>query len=138
MSKWWKDLLEQISARKIEGWVETGFILLNSTKEDQEKFEAKFKELMLRVRKGQVDKPHNWVMFASGPERRRYVIAGYPYTTTDTEVRNGVMSDIIADEHAARARGVVVIGVQMNRMDYPYSVLARRASTDLFDVLTLQ
>jgi hypothetical protein len=138
MTKWWKDLLRVISDRKMDGWVETGFILLNSTKEDQTKFERMFRELMLRIRKGKVDKLHNWVMFASGPERRRYLIAGYPYTTTEKDVRNGVMGQIISDENFGAARGCVVIGVQMERLDYPYSVLARRASTNLFDTLTLQ
>ena len=138
MTKWWKDLLQAVSEKKTAGWVETGFILLNSTKEDQKKFEKMFKELAVRVKEGRVDKAHNWVMFASGPERRRYLIAGYPYLTTEKDVRNGVMAEIISDENFGKARGCVVIGVQMDRLDYPYSVLARRASTELFDTLTLQ
>ena len=52
MSLWWKDLLEAISRRRATGWVESGFILLNSTQEDQEKFEGMFKQLMTRVRAG--------------------------------------------------------------------------------------
>lgn len=138
MTKWWKDLLYTISDRKTEGWVETGFILLNLTIEDQTEFEAKFKELMLKIGNGQVTKPHNWVAFLSGPERRRYLIAGYPYTTTQKEERNGVISEIISDENTQYMRGSVVIGVQMNRLDYPYTVLARHASTNLFDTLTLE
>ena len=138
MTKWWKDLLQAISDRKTDGWVETGFILLNSTKEDQAKFESMFKKLMVRTKKGKVDKRHNWVVFASGPDRRRYLIAGYPYTTTELDVRNKIIGEIISDENFGNARGCVVIGVQMDRLDYPYSVLARRASTNLFDTLTLQ
>ena len=137
MTKWWKDLLQTISDRKTDGWVETGFILLNSTKKDQEKFEKMFKGLMLRIKKGKVDKLHNWIIFASGPERRRYLIAGYPYTTTDKNVQNGIISEIISNENFGKARGCVVIGVQMDRLDYPYSILARRAATNLFDTLTL-
>lgn len=138
MTKWWKDLLLAITDKRTVGWVEIGFILLNSAKEDQAKFEEMFKELMLRIKKRKVDKPHNWVILASGPERRRYLIAGYPYTTTEKDVRNGVMGEIISDENFGKARGCVVIGVQMDRLDYPYTVLARRASTNLFDTLTLQ
>ena len=81
---------------------------------------------------------HNWVEFASGPERRRYLIAGYAYTTTDKELRNNIMNEIISRDAAQKARGAVVIGVQTDRLDYPYTVFARRASTDLFDVLTLE
>jgi hypothetical protein len=137
MTKWWKDLLHTISVRKIDGWVETGYILLNSTKEDQAKFEEMFKELMLRIKEKKVDKPHNWVVFVSGPERRRYIIAGYPFTKIDKGERNGVMEEIFSDENFGKARGCVVIGVNMDRLDYPYTVLARRASTDLFDTLTM-
>jgi hypothetical protein len=137
MTKWWRDLLKTISYRKTEGWVETCFVLLNTTKEDQEKFEKEFEKLKLRIRKGRVEKPHNWVVFASGPERRRYVIAGYPYTTHDKELRNSIMSEILNNKVAEKSRGVVVVGVNIERNDYPYSVLARRLSTDLFDTLTL-
>lgn len=136
MTKWWDDILKTISDRKMDGWVETGFILLNTAKEDQAKFELMFKELMLRIKQGKVDKQHNWVQFLSGPERRRYLIVGYPYETTDKSIRDAVISEIISDENFGEARGCVVIGVQMDRLDYPYSVLARRISTNLFDTLT--
>jgi hypothetical protein len=56
----------------------------------------------------------------------------------DKEVRNKVMGQIISDDNFGNARGCVVIGVHMDRLDYPYTVLARRASTNLFDTLTLQ
>lgn len=137
MSKWWRDMLSQISERKIDGWAETGYILLNSTKADQEKFETEFKALARRIVSGVEKKPHNWVMFLSGPARRRFAIAGYLYETTDKEVRNSIMSDILEGEDAAEARGAVVIGVSLTRGDYPYTVLARRAATDLFDTLAV-
>lgn len=137
MTKWWKDLLQTISDRKMEGWIETSYILLNMTREDQEDFERKFRQLMLRIKTGKTDKLHNWIVFGSGPQRRRYLIAGYPYTTSDREVRNRIMNTIVSDENYGNARGCVVIGVQMESREYPYSVLARRASSDLFDTLTL-
>lgn len=137
MSRWWRDILDAISKRRREHWVEMGFILLNSTKQDQKEFERMFKMLMRQIQSGRVEKAHNWIMFASGPERRRYLIAGYPYTTTDRDLRNNVMSEILTNETAEKARGAIVIGVQLARLDYPYSVLACRVATDLFDVLTL-
>lgn len=91
----------------------------------------------MRVRDGRIDKKHNWLNFASGPERRRYLIAGYPYETKDMETRNAIMNDIISKKNCGMARGAVVIGVRVDRVQYPYSVLARRANTELFDVLTL-
>ena len=48
------------------------------------------------------------------------------------------MNEIISNEHVGYVRARVAIGVQLDRMDYPYSVLVRRASTNLFDTLILQ
>jgi hypothetical protein len=137
MTDWWRDLLIRFQERRFEGWLETCFVLLNSGKDDQQKFEAALKGLALAVRRGRNTKPNNWVMWVSGPDRRRYVIIGYPYTTTDIELRNSIMAQSIDEEMAKNARGAVVIGVNVNTMDYPYTVVARRVSSDLFDTLTL-
>ena len=136
MTSWWRDILTRISETRTEGWIETGFILLNTTIEDQEKFEHEFKALLRRVKCGEVDMPHNFVILKSGPDRRLYVIAGYPYTTTDKEVRNSVIADLIDSKFSAGVRGMAVIGVSLTFPSYPYSVLARRSATDLFDTLT--
>jgi len=79
MTKWWKDLISVMSSRKKPGWIESCFVLLNTTKEDQEKFERELGRLKSRIMKGKAEKKHNWILFFSGPERRRYAIAGYPY-----------------------------------------------------------
>ncbi len=137
MTKWWRDLLNKLKEKKPPGWIETSFILLNSTKEDQKKFERKFVQLRKKVIKGSTSKPHNWVVFASGPERRRYIIIGYPYTMDDRSSRNDVMAQAIDDENFEQARGAVVIGVNVKYDHYPYSVFARKLATDLFDTLTI-
>ncbi len=137
MTKWWRDLLNKLAEKKISGWIETSFILLNSTKEDQKKFERKFVQLRKKVIKGSTSKPHNWVVFASGPERRRYIIIGYPYTMEDRGTRNDVMAQAIDDENFEQARGAVVIGVNVKYDHYPYSVFARKLATNLFDTLTV-
>lgn len=137
MTTWWRDILNRISETRHEGWIETAFILLNTTKEDQEKFERNFKILVHRINRGNVDKAHNFVVWKSGPDRRQYVIVGYPYTTSDREVRNSVIGDLIQGDLGVGARGIAVIGVDLSSSDYPYSVLARKASTDLFDTLTI-
>jgi hypothetical protein len=137
MTDWWKDILLRVTERKLGGWVETAFILLNTTRQDQEKFEREFRKLVARMKKGDVDKQHNWVVWLSGPKRRRYFIAAYPYETNDKAVRDTVMGNILDAEDAIDARGAVVLGVDLHDPIYPYSVLARRASTNLFDTLTL-
>lgn len=137
MTKWWRDMLSQIQNRQIEGWMETCYVLLNSTKDDQRKFQSAIRKLAGAISRGRTKKPHNWALFLSGPGRRRYAIVGYPYTTSDKELRNAIMAEALNEADVNGTRGSVVIGINLKREDYPYSVLARRLSTDLFDTLTL-
>ncbi|MDD5022485.1 MAG: hypothetical protein PHR82_10225 [Endomicrobiaceae bacterium] len=132
MSMWWKDILNQIHKRKPTNWLETAYILLNSTKEDQVKFVNDIEILKDRIKKGQTEKPHNWVRFLSGPPERRYSIIGYVYTTDDKEIRNNMIKTILHGESIDGIRGVVVIGIDLNRSDYPYSVLAGKLDNNLF------
>lgn len=138
LTKWWRDILNRISETKNEGWIETGFILLNTAKEDQEKFEREFKALCGRIKRGDVSMPHNFVILKSGPVRRQYVIVGYPCTTEDRDIRNSVIDEIVHGEDAEGSRGVAVIGMNLLYPNYPYSFLARKIATDLFDELTLR
>ncbi len=137
MTEWWRDLLIYLSSRKPQNWLETSFILLNSTKEDQEKFEQVLQELSSKIRSGTAEKKHNWVVFLSGPERRRYFIAGYPYKVADKEERNDMIASILNSEDTNKnIRGSVVISVDLNRQNYPYNVIAGKLDTNLFDVLS--
>ena len=136
MTTWWKDILDQIDNRKPTNWIETSYILLNSTKEDQEKFIKALDILKRRIKKGTTGKPHNWVNFLSGPPRRRYSIVGYLYTIEDKKLRNDIIATILNQESNNGVRGVVVIGVNLNRSDYPYSVMAGKLDTNLFDDLS--
>lgn len=137
MTQWWQDLLVTICKRNFEGWIETAFVLLNTTKEDQEKFESGLQKLIHQIEKGRISKPHNWVVFLSGPERRRYAIIGYPYKNLNKETRDDIMHEALEEGKVEKSRGAVVIGINIDHSDYPYSVLARRLSTDLFDTLSL-
>ena len=134
MTDYWKRLLKAIAIRKPQKWAETSFILLNTTKKDQEKFEKSLKKLAIKIKAGKVSKEHNWIGFLSGPEERQYLIAGYPYITKDKEVRNGIIRTILNSEQAQETRGVVIIGFDLNNGNLPYSVLAGGLETTLFDI----
>src|SRR3546814_14093752 len=99
----------------------------NTTKEDQEKFEVEFKNLARRVQEGTASRSHNWVVWETGPTRRRYVVVGYPYVVDDKAQRDSILSEAIGSDANADARGVAAIGVNMKHPHYPYDVLARRA-----------
>jgi hypothetical protein len=131
MSDWWEDILLRLSTKKPKNWIETSFILLNTTKSDQIKFEQGLKGLIKRIRSGDVEKKHNWVVLNSGPEKRKFMIFGYPYNTRDKEERNAMLGTIINSAESTKTRAVAVIGIDLNRNDYPYSVLAGKLDTNL-------
>lgn len=137
MTEWWDAILTRVSEARFEGWLETGFILLNTTREDQTKFEIEFKKLARQVKEGTASRIHNWVIWESGPKRRRYVVVGYPYVGGDKEQRNSILGEAVDSGANADARGVAAIGLNVEHPHYPYDVLARRVSTNLFDTLTL-
>jgi hypothetical protein len=132
MTRWWRDLLSVLGVKRFRGWLEASYVLLNMAKVDQEKLENGFRELVDTIRDGKVDQPHNWVTCVTGPTERRFMVAVYPYTTDEKELRNNIMNQIINDKEAGTLRGAVVIGVNLKRMDYPYSVFGSRLETDLF------
>lgn len=131
LSRYWKDLLIRLASRKPKNWVETSFILLNVAKDDQDKFFSKFETLKNRVKSGKAEKKHNWVNLLSGPKERTYLVSGYPYLTKDRSERNDILAHILSEKE--KARGVVVIGINLNKQEYPYSVLAGHLETDLLE-----
>ncbi len=86
------------------------------------------------IRTGKAEKEHNWIELA-GHENRNFLIVGYPYVTNDKEERNNGMMTILDSEGAKKARGAIIIGFNLNRNDYPYSVLACKLDSVLFDTL---
>jgi hypothetical protein len=135
MTKWWGDLLRQLSEKRPDRWIESSYILLNSTKLDQEKCEKEFLEWQQKVRAGKVPHKHNWVQGWMGPEERRFVVACYPYVTKDRTERNSIISGILSSDESKNSRGSLCIGIDVNRRDYPYSVLAITEATNLLEQL---
>ena len=133
MSKWWKDLLFYISKRRPDGWVESAYMLLNATKDDQEQCEKNFNTLMNQVRAGRGAYKHNWVQGLMGPDQRRFLLACYPYVTNDLSERNSIIKGIFSSEEMKKSRGGICIGLAINRRDYPYSVLAMTEETNLLE-----
>jgi len=134
MTEWWKDILNKLSNKKPKNWLETSFILLNSTKKNQEKFEKTLRGLKKRIRTGKVDKKHNWVTFLFGPKRKSFAVIGYPYVTINKEERNNIIMNILHSEEVKNSKGSVIIGINVNKEDYPYSILAGRLDTQLFNI----
>lgn len=133
MTKWWKDIISQVSKKRPDRWTEIGFILLNSTKEDQEKFEQDLSCLKRKVKIGRVKHDYNWVAFLSGPEKKRYLIVGFPYKDLSRTERNSAIQEILGSKERKGTRGAVCIGINVKRKEYPYSFLAADVETNLLE-----
>ncbi|MGJ1382691.1 hypothetical protein [Sphingobacterium siyangense] len=133
MTKWWKDILTRIEERKFANWLEVSYILLNIPISGQEHFEKEVKELRQKIHAGKAEFTHNWILMASQDTERRFYISGYCYEDIYFDERNDAMSDILHSEEANNAKGVLVIGMNVDKDQYPYSVLGCRLSAELFD-----
>lgn len=132
MTKWWRDLLDYIDKRKKKNWVVNSFILLSTTFEDQKEFESRFNEMKKLIKKGKAPHKYNWVIFLSGPQKRRHLITGFPYTETDKKSRDDMMYTIMSSDYARGTLGTLCIGQNINSNEYPYSVLGCRINNKLF------
>lgn len=132
ITEWWNDILEFIDLRKPTRWADISFVLLNVAKSDQIKFESMFKALSKKVKKGSSHK-YEWVSLRTSPDQRSFFIAAFPYINLDTNERNNVLAEIINSKEAEGVKGVIVIGVNIDSKDYPYSVIGGKWENDLFD-----
>ena len=136
-TKYWNDLLTKIE-KDSKNWLTASYILLNLPKEDQIKFEKNLKKLFEAVLDGKVKKKHNYMILSFGPERRKYILAGYPYKNTDIETRNNVINDIIEMyDKDESVRGILVLGYNLLADNYPYTVIAGSLRNDFFDELEI-
>lgn len=132
VTTYWELLLKIIGTKRFNNWMETSFILLNTSKEDQEKFLSMVEQLIESIDSGEVENDHNYVVFITGPDERQYLIIGYPYQGLSREKRNDAISNIIDQEFSDGMRGAVCIGIDLDNRDQPYGVLASRLDTNLF------
>ena len=134
-TKYWSDLLRKIELNS-PNWLISSFILLNLPKEDQIKYEDKIEQLKGMVINDMCEKEHNYLLMHFGPERRKYILVGYPYKNTSRETRNEIINDIASSiKEQNNVKGYLIIGYNLNSSDYPYSVLAGSMKTRLFDTL---
>ncbi len=134
-SDYWTAMLNQLESKKGKMWLQASYILLNVPLKDQKMFEDGFNYLKNQIKNGQTTEKHNWARLTTGPERRRYVIVGYPYQLMNREDRMSMIQKILDDEQSTVIRGIVIIGIDLDSHHYPYSFIAGTLETDFFDSL---
>ncbi|WP_263360835.1 hypothetical protein [Flavobacterium collinsii] len=133
LTPWWTDILARLESSKKQMWLENSFLLLNIGYEEQQQFEIMIKELIDRIKKGQTTDPHNYIEFNNNTPQRRYVLIGYPYKNEQLDQRNGIIQDILSNEEKADVKGMLLIGINIDKDQYPYSVMASIMTPELFD-----
>ena len=126
LSRWWRDILTRIEERHVPRWTELGHILLNIPYKDQVEFKNKFKRVKKYVRLNpRTQERLNAVTLMTGPTQMRDVLVGFAYQNMTKEQRNQYMNTVAGEaiEQASSDRALV-IGVDTQRDDYPYSVIA--------------
>jgi hypothetical protein len=126
LTEWWRDLLQRIEERQAPRWTELGQILLSVAYDDQAAFEKGFKRVRRIVcRQWQVPGHDNVVLLRTGPAQRREAIVGLAYKGISREQRNQLIENAAGDAiESVQTDRVLVIGVDVARGDYPYSVIA--------------
>lgn len=133
MTKWWKNILDRMEEKKFQSWLEMSYLLLNIPFSGQELFERDILELKKKMLSGSAEFPHNWILMGSQDDERRFFIAGYCYHDINFEARNDVIRDILDSESTKNAKGMLVIGINIDKEHYPYSILGCRLDAELFD-----
>jgi hypothetical protein len=134
LTKRWGVMLQNIESRRTSRWTEVGYVLLNVAYEDQVLFERKFLRIQQITRTRWLEPDHQNTLFLNtGPNERRDVIAGYAYKRVGTRAERNrrlmnVGSNAIDNKEVDRT---VVIGVDVEKHHYPYSVLVCVLKKDL-------
>jgi len=132
LTKWWSDVSDFLEERKPQNWLENSYILLNIPYNNQVKFEELFKKQSEDMLKGCLeDKNNNFLIYKSTSSYRQFVIVGYNYFDIEKEERDHMILNIIESEEE-NTKGIIVIGNNLNKKIYPYSVLASKLNPQLF------
>jgi len=121
---WWTDIRKGIEEHHPERWSEAAVMLLNVGFDDQQKLEKKFKKIRKNVKKNWRRAAHRNSIILCPPEWRSEAFALMAFRDRQKEERHDLMESIAAQVfskcHATRC---LVIGVNIDRSQYPYSVL---------------
>jgi len=122
-TQWWHDIITKLDSRKVPGWTEIAYTLLNVSFDDQKKFERGFEKVKRETNVRWQKEGHlNSLILFNGPPQRKEIVIAFAYKNVDKETRNNRMKNAAIEAvENVNLETALVIG-----MDgvYPYSVLA--------------
>ncbi|MEC0257333.1 hypothetical protein [Paenibacillus lautus] len=138
-TKWWNDIINRLENSKFPRWTEVAYSLLNVTYEDQVQFERMCKRIKQNekfARAGQ--KIDNMIILDNGPIQRKDLIMAVAYKNLSREERNIRIENAASDGFEQTSNDTcTMIGLNTEREDYPYSVLAILQKAEYEEYTTL-
>ena len=120
-----RDIIKQVEGRRISWWAEVSYVLLSVSRDDQRKFKKELNRLKFKINNGNISYEHNWMGFKTSNSKHPFTIIGFPYDYDDREKRNDLMNEMALDAiKDSNVLGVVVLGINTKKANYPYDVLA--------------
>jgi hypothetical protein len=124
-TKWWTDMLLSIEKSNVLGWIECGYGLLSIPYADQVGFERRLKSIQRTVLANWQKPGHkNTVLTVNEVGGQKYGVEGCAFARLPPQARNQRLMEAgniaLTEENATKA---VVIGLDVERRDYPYSVI---------------
>lgn len=125
MTQWWSDICSKIQTRNIHQWSDIANILLNVSYSDQELLAKKFKTIIKNVHKNWRTEQHLCSIIMIPHKRRADALAIFAFKEQYKDERHSrienIASEIFATSHVERC---LVIGINIDKMHYPYSLLS--------------
>ena len=125
MTRWWKDICAKIEERDFHQWSDIANVLLTVSLEDQEAIAKKFKQIAKNVHKNWRMPGHNCAIIMIPHRKRTDALAVVAFKERDKETRHTRMEDVAAGVfESSHVERCLVIGINIDKMHYPYSLVA--------------
>ncbi|RJR35118.1 MAG: hypothetical protein C4576_25515 [Desulfobacteraceae bacterium] len=122
-TKWWKDIFSHLERRDVQRWSEISVMLLNIPFDDQVQAKIKFNSVIRNVKRKWREEGHiNSV--AIYPPDGRDSVSLLAFREQNKDRRYEFMTNLASRTfEESKASRCIVIGVNIDKSDYPYSVL---------------
>lgn len=121
---WWRDIRHRIEKKAPMRWLDAAIALLDFPVDEQNRAEKAFKKIKKKVKKSWMRAGHINSVILIPSKQKSNAIALLAYRQRHKDKRHEFMENIAKKIFAERdAKICLVIGVNIDREEYPYSVL---------------
>jgi hypothetical protein len=125
LTEMWNDICARMEERNFHQWSDVAMAILGVSYDDQQKLQQSFKKIRKNVLKKWREPKHHCSVILTPPLFCSDAFALYAFRERDNEERRERMRDIAEQVFvSAHIKRCVILGVNIDRADYPYSTLA--------------